>query len=78
MNKVNLKQKLRLIHTHWDPRIVGELNGQHVRLVKFQGEFVWHKHEAVRAALPRSSPAGIPHQRPCRRGGGGEEYLGSH
>ena len=46
MEKVNLKQKLRLIHTHWNPKIVGELNRQHVRLVKFQGEFVWHKHEA--------------------------------
>jgi mannose-6-phosphate isomerase-like protein (cupin superfamily) len=45
MDKVNLKQKLRLIHTHWDPKIVGELNGQHVRLAKFEGEFVWHKHE---------------------------------
>jgi mannose-6-phosphate isomerase-like protein (cupin superfamily) len=45
MEKVNLKQKLELITTHWDPKIVGELNGQHVRLVKFQGEFVWHSHE---------------------------------
>ena len=44
MDKVNLKQKLRLIRSHWDPKIVGELNGQHVRLAKFQGEFVWHKH----------------------------------
>ncbi len=46
MEKVNLKQKLQLIDTHWDPKIVGELNGQQVRLAKFQGEFVWHKHEA--------------------------------
>jgi mannose-6-phosphate isomerase-like protein (cupin superfamily) len=45
MDKINLKEKLELIHTHWDPKIVGELNGQHVRLAKFQGEFVWHKHE---------------------------------
>jgi mannose-6-phosphate isomerase-like protein (cupin superfamily) len=45
MDKVNLKEKLKLIKKHWDPRIVGELNGQHVRLVKFQGEFVWHKHD---------------------------------
>ena len=44
MDKVNLKQKFELISTHWDPKIVGELNGQHVRLVKFQGEFVWHSH----------------------------------
>ena len=30
---------------HWSPKIVGELNGQHVKLVKFKGEFVWHKHD---------------------------------
>ncbi|MFO0958303.1 MAG: cupin domain-containing protein [Isosphaeraceae bacterium] len=45
MNKVNLAQKLALFHDHWNPRIVGELNGQHVKLVKFAGEFVWHKHD---------------------------------
>lgn len=46
MNKVNLREKLALIADHWNPRIVGELNGQHVKLVKFQGEFVWHDHAA--------------------------------
>src|ERR1044071_1912035 len=45
MNKVNLSEKLSLITEHWSPRIVGELNGQHVKIVKFQGEFVWHHHE---------------------------------
>ena len=45
MDKVNLAGKLALIHDHWSPRIVGELNGQHVKLVKFQGEFVWHHHD---------------------------------
>src|SRR5215510_6475273 len=45
MNKVNLAEKFRLFHTHWDPKVVGELNGQHVKLVKFQGEFVWHHHD---------------------------------
>ena len=45
MEKVNLQEKLALFNTHWDPKIVGELNGQHVKLVKFQGEFVWHSHE---------------------------------
>ena len=44
MNKVNLAEKLAMIGDHWNPRIVGELNGQHVKLVKFQGEFVWHDH----------------------------------
>ncbi len=46
MEKVNLQTKLALFTDHWAPRIVGELNGQHVKLVKFQGEFVWHKHDS--------------------------------
>ena len=45
MEKVNLFEKLSLIHDHWNPRIAGSLNGQHVKLVKFKGEFVWHKHD---------------------------------
>jgi mannose-6-phosphate isomerase-like protein (cupin superfamily) len=45
MQKVNLREKLSLFETHWDPKIVGELNGQHLKLVKFQGEFTWHHHE---------------------------------
>ena len=42
---INLGQKLSLFDEHWSPRIVGELNEQHVKLVKFKGEFVKHKHE---------------------------------
>lgn len=45
MDKVNLAEKLALIHEHWRPKVVGELNGQEVKLVKFRGEFVWHHHE---------------------------------
>jgi mannose-6-phosphate isomerase-like protein (cupin superfamily) len=45
MQKVNISQKLALFSDHWNPRVVGTLNGQHVRLAKFQGEFVWHQHE---------------------------------
>ena len=45
MDKVNLHAKLASFADHWQPRIVGELNGQHVKLVKLQGEFVWHHHE---------------------------------
>lgn len=45
MEKVNLLQKASLFNDHWNPRIVGELNGQHVKLVKFKGEFVWHRHD---------------------------------
>ncbi len=45
MDKVNLKKKLALFQEHWQPKLVGELNGQQVKLVKFQGPFVWHQHE---------------------------------
>ena len=45
MERVNLRDKLARFDTHWDPKIIGELNGQHVKLVKFEGEFVWHRHE---------------------------------
>lgn len=45
MDKVNINQKLALFSEHWSPKIVGELNGQHVKLVKFKGKFVWHKHD---------------------------------
>lgn len=45
MEKVIITEKLKLFSEYWSPKIVGELNGQHVKLVKFQGEFVWHKHE---------------------------------
>ncbi len=45
MQKVNLEQKLAAFADHWSPKIVGELNGQEVKLVKFQGEFVWHHHD---------------------------------
>ncbi|HWH57114.1 MAG TPA: cupin domain-containing protein [Terriglobales bacterium] len=44
MDKVNLREKLTLFSDHWNPRIVGELNGNHVKVVKFEGEFVWHNH----------------------------------
>jgi len=40
MHKINIAQKLSTFQDHWSPKIVGELNGQHVKLVKFQGEFV--------------------------------------
>ncbi|MHB1312496.1 MAG: cupin domain-containing protein [Gemmatimonadaceae bacterium] len=43
--KVNLAEKFAQFSEQWSPRIVADLNGQHVKLVKFQGEFVWHHHE---------------------------------
>ncbi len=45
MEKVNLADKLALFRDHWNPRIVAELNGQQVKLVKLVGPFVWHRHE---------------------------------
>lgn len=45
MEKVNINEKLAQIHDHWNPRIVGELNGQHVKAVKLKGEFIWHHHD---------------------------------
>ncbi len=45
MEKVNLSEKLALVNEHWSPKIVGELNGQEVKIAKFQGEFPWHHHE---------------------------------
>ena len=46
IEKVNLRQKFSLFTDHWKPKIVGELNGQHVKLVKFTGAFEWHHHES--------------------------------
>jgi mannose-6-phosphate isomerase-like protein (cupin superfamily) len=45
MDKVTLAAKFASFAEHWSPKIVGELNGQHVKLVKFAGEFVWHHHD---------------------------------
>jgi mannose-6-phosphate isomerase-like protein (cupin superfamily) len=45
VDKVNIEEKLALFDERWKPKIVGELNGQYVKLVKFIGEFVWHHHD---------------------------------
>src|SRR5882724_8718518 len=45
LQKVNLKQKLATFSEHFSPKIVGEVNDCHIKLVKSQGEFVWHHHE---------------------------------
>jgi mannose-6-phosphate isomerase-like protein (cupin superfamily) len=45
MEKVNIAEKLSQFSDYWNPRIVAELNGQHVRAVKLKGEFVWHHHD---------------------------------
>ncbi len=46
MEKVNLAEKFSLFEAYWSPKFVGELNGQHVKMAKVKGEFVWHHHEA--------------------------------
>ncbi|MDP1608826.1 MAG: cupin domain-containing protein [Chlamydiales bacterium] len=45
MNKVNVKEKFKLFDEYWSPRILGELNGNYVKIFKAKGEFVWHQHE---------------------------------
>jgi mannose-6-phosphate isomerase-like protein (cupin superfamily) len=45
MVKINLAEKFALFADHWSPKVVGDLNGQQVKLVKFAGEFVWHHHD---------------------------------
>ncbi|MGA2388575.1 MAG: cupin domain-containing protein [Candidatus Sulfotelmatobacter sp.] len=45
MEKINLAEKFAAISDHWKPRIAADLNGQHVKLVKFAGDFVFHHHE---------------------------------
>ncbi len=45
MNPINLTHKFARFSDHWRPRIIGELNDSHVKLVKLHGEFVWHHHE---------------------------------
>ncbi len=44
-DKVNLDQAFASFSDHWNPRLAAELNGQHVRLAKLKGEFLWHSHE---------------------------------
>lgn len=45
MNAINIDEKLSSFDDHWNPRIIGELNGQHVKLAKFLGSFIFHKHD---------------------------------
>ena len=44
IEKVNLADKYRKIDAAWVPRIVGDLNGQYVKIARFHGEYVWHQH----------------------------------
>ena len=44
MIMVNLQEKLSLFNDHWSPRVVAEMNDVQFKLVKIQGDFVWHSH----------------------------------
>jgi quercetin dioxygenase-like cupin family protein len=62
---VNLAEKFALFSDHWRPRIVGELNGQEVKLARLKGEFIWHHHDdadelflVIRGALRMRLPDG--------------------
>jgi mannose-6-phosphate isomerase-like protein (cupin superfamily) len=44
MQVINIKEKFGLFNDHWSPKVVGDLNGQQVKLAKVEGEFVWHDH----------------------------------
>lgn len=46
MDVVNLHDKFKLFQEHWQPKIAGEVNDALIKLVKFKGEFLWHKHDA--------------------------------
>ena len=46
MEKINLADKLASFSEQWSPKVVAELNGQQVKLVKVQGTFIWHHHDA--------------------------------
>jgi mannose-6-phosphate isomerase-like protein (cupin superfamily) len=46
MQKINLAEKLALIRETWSPKAIAAVNDCHVKLVRLQGEFVWHAHEA--------------------------------
>jgi len=45
MEVVNINQKFSLFNEHWSPKIIGQLNGQDVKLAKIEGEFIWHDHK---------------------------------
>ena len=45
IEKINIESKLKLFQDYWNPRVVADLNGQQVKLVKFQGAFDWHQHD---------------------------------
>jgi hypothetical protein len=51
MEKVNIAEKFARFTEQWKPKVVGQLNGQQVKVVKFHGPFVWHHHEKAHVLL---------------------------
>jgi mannose-6-phosphate isomerase-like protein (cupin superfamily) len=45
IDKINLNEKFARFSDHWSPKVIGQLNNHQVKVVKFQGDFVWHSHE---------------------------------
>jgi len=45
MNTINIDDKFGKFNQHWTPKVIGELNGQHIKLAKVKGDFVWHDHK---------------------------------
>ncbi len=45
MQTINLTEKFKMFNEHWSPKIIGDLNNAYIKLAKFKGEFVWHKHD---------------------------------
>ncbi len=45
MDKINIKEKFQLFHEYWTPKILGDVNENHIKIFKAKGEFVWHKHD---------------------------------
>ncbi|HVE79309.1 MAG TPA: cupin domain-containing protein [Gemmatimonadaceae bacterium] len=44
-DRISLADKFAAVREQWTPHVVGELNGQHVKVVKIRGEFIWHQHD---------------------------------
>lgn len=74
IDKINLNEKFALFSEHWSPKVVAQLNGQAVKLVKVQGEFVWHHHDHENElfSVVRGSPAAPSES------GHGECLMGRH
>ena len=45
MKKINIHDKFKLFNDYWSPRVIGELNGQYIKLAKLKGDIIWHSHE---------------------------------